>query len=91
MLFNAVFTFYVIFKHPEYEEIHRKYGTEDAGNVAARHGVAYARANPDQVHKAAAAGAGWAAQNPAAAQQAAGKVAGQPAWAQQQAPQQTFV
>ena len=85
MLFNAGFTFYVIFKHPEYEEIHRKYGTEDAGSVAARHGYEYATKNPQQVQKAAAAGASWAAENP---QVVANAYAQQPPPQQQEPPQQ---
>jgi hypothetical protein len=90
MLFNAVFTFYVIFKYPEYEEIHRKYGTEDAGSVAARHGIQYAQNNPAQVQRAATAGASWAAQNPEAAANAYGQQQQQQV-PQKQDPQFSFV
>ena len=60
MLGNALFTFYVIHKYPEYEEIHAKYGMEDAAAVARRRGAEYALNNPQAVQKAAATGAGWA-------------------------------
>ena len=63
MLVNAAFSFYVIFRHPEYEEIHRKYGMVDGGDILRERGVNWARSNPEAVQGAVRGGAEWALNN----------------------------
>jgi len=63
MLVNAGFSFYVIFKHPEYEDIHRKYGMVDGREILQRQGVNWAQNNPEAVQGAVRGGTEWAVNN----------------------------
>jgi len=63
MLVNAAFSFFVIIKYPEYEEIHRKYGMVDGGDVLRERGRNWAANNPEKVAGAVRTGTEWAAQN----------------------------
>ncbi|GMI01725.1 hypothetical protein TrST_g10396 [Triparma strigata] len=64
MFANAMFSFYIMFKHPEFEDIHKKYGTESAEEIAARRGMNYARENPEVMQRGVNAGVNWARENP---------------------------
>ncbi|GMI07760.1 hypothetical protein TrLO_g11547 [Triparma laevis f. longispina] len=64
MLANALFSFYIMFKHPEYEDMQKKYGTESADTIAARSGMNYARENPEVMQRGVNAGVDWAKENP---------------------------